>query len=44
VDRRAAYREAGVSRVMGLIGASAQTDEALESLVEDGRIAGVQFA
>ena len=39
-----AYREAGVSRVMGLVRASATTDEALESLVEDARAAGVEFA
>jgi F420-dependent oxidoreductase-like protein len=44
VDRLAAYREAGVSRVMGLVRATAQTDEALESLVEDARAAGVDFA
>ena len=43
VDSLAAYREAGVSRVMGLVRASATTDEALESLVEDGRAAGVEF-
>ncbi len=30
VDRLAAYREAGVSRVMGLVRASTDTDEALE--------------
>ena len=36
-----AYREAGVSRVMGLVRASTATDEALESLVEDARAAGV---
>ena len=44
VDRLAAYREAGVSRVMGLVRATAQTDEALESLVEDARAAGVELA
>jgi len=44
VDRLAAYREAGVSRVIGLVRASAETDEALESLVEDARAAGVEFA
>jgi F420-dependent oxidoreductase-like protein len=44
IDRLAAYREAGVSRVMGLVRATAQTDEALESLVEDARTAGVDFA
>jgi F420-dependent oxidoreductase-like protein len=44
VDRLAAYREAGVRRVMGLIRASARTDEALDSLVEDARAAGVELA
>ncbi len=44
IDRLAAYREAGVSRVMGLLRRSAETDEALESLVEDARAAGVEFA
>ena len=29
---------------MGLVRASATTDEALESLVEDARAAGVEFA
>lgn len=43
-DLLAAYRELGISRVMGLLGASAGTDEALESLVEDARAAGVEFA
>jgi alkanesulfonate monooxygenase SsuD/methylene tetrahydromethanopterin reductase-like flavin-dependent oxidoreductase (luciferase family) len=44
VDLLAGYREAGVSRVMGLIRESATTDEALASLVEDGRAAGATFA
>ncbi len=44
IDLLAAYRQAGVSRVMGLPRASARTDEALESLVEDARAAGVEFA
>jgi F420-dependent oxidoreductase-like protein len=44
IERLAAFREAGVSRVMGLVRASAQSDEALESLVEDARAAGVVFA
>jgi F420-dependent oxidoreductase-like protein len=44
VDLLAAYREAGVRRVMGLLQASARTDEALESLVEDARAAGLEFA
>ncbi len=43
VDLLAGYREAGVSRVMGLVRASATTDEALESLVADARAAGVEF-
>ena len=37
-------REAGVSRVMGLVQASATTDEALDSLAEDARAAGVELA
>jgi F420-dependent oxidoreductase-like protein len=44
VDLLAAYRDAGVSRVMGLIHESADTDDALESLIEDARSAGVEFA
>ncbi len=44
IERLAAYREAGVKRVMGLVRESARTDEALESLVEDARAAGVEFA
>jgi hypothetical protein len=43
VDRLAGFREAGVSRVMGLDRGTATTDEALESLVEDARAAGVEF-
>jgi F420-dependent oxidoreductase-like protein len=43
VDRLAGFRELGVSRVMGLDRASARTDEALESLVEDARAAGVDI-
>jgi F420-dependent oxidoreductase-like protein len=43
IERLAAYRDAGVSRVMGLVRESARTDEALESLVEDARAAGVEF-
>jgi alkanesulfonate monooxygenase SsuD/methylene tetrahydromethanopterin reductase-like flavin-dependent oxidoreductase (luciferase family) len=41
-DLLAGYRELGVSRVMGLLTASATSDEALESLVADGRAAGVE--
>jgi len=44
IDLLGAYRELGVSRVMGLDRESARTDEALESLVEDARAAGVDFA
>jgi hypothetical protein len=44
VDRLGEYRDVGVSRVMGLDRDSVRTDEALESLVEDGRAAGVEFA
>ncbi len=40
VDRLAAYRELGVSRVIGLVRDSAADDDALESLVEDARAAG----
>jgi F420-dependent oxidoreductase-like protein len=42
-DLLAGYREAGVSRVMGLIRASARSDDALESLVDDARAAGVEL-
>jgi alkanesulfonate monooxygenase SsuD/methylene tetrahydromethanopterin reductase-like flavin-dependent oxidoreductase (luciferase family) len=44
VDRLAAFRELGVSRVMGLLQESAGSDEALESLVQDARAAGVEFS
>ena len=44
IDALAAYREAGVSRVMGLVRASATSDDALESVVEDARAAGVEIA
>ena len=43
IERLAAYRDARVSRVMGLVRASVRTDEALESLVEDAKAAGVSF-
>ena len=39
-DLLADYRDAGVNRVMGLLQASAVSDEALESLAEDARAAG----
>ncbi len=44
IDRLAAFREAGVSRVMGLARASTDSDEALASLAEDARAAGVELA
>jgi F420-dependent oxidoreductase-like protein len=44
VDRLAAFREAGVSRVMGLVRASTDGDEALASLAEDARAAGLELA
>ncbi len=44
VDLLAAYRELGVSRVMGLDRSITRTDEALESLAEDARAAGVDLA
>jgi F420-dependent oxidoreductase-like protein len=43
VEMLGAYREAGVSRVMGLLQATADTDEALESLAEDCRVAGAHL-
>ena len=44
IELLAAYRELGISRVMGLVQASAETDEALESLAEDARAAGIEMA
>ena len=44
VDLLAAYRELGVSRVIGLVRDSAAKDDALESLVEDARAAGAELA
>jgi hypothetical protein len=44
IDRLAGFADAGVSRVMGLLRASAKTDEALASLAEDARAAGVSLA
>jgi alkanesulfonate monooxygenase SsuD/methylene tetrahydromethanopterin reductase-like flavin-dependent oxidoreductase (luciferase family) len=44
VDLLAAHREQGVARVMGLVQASADTDEALEALAEDARTAGLELA
>jgi len=43
VDLLAGHREAGVSRVMGLVQAAATTDEAFASLAEDARAAGVEI-
>jgi F420-dependent oxidoreductase-like protein len=43
IDLLAGYLAAGVSRVMGLVRASARSDEALEALAEDARAAGVQL-
>ena len=44
VDQLVAYREAGVSRVMTLLRATAKSDEPLESLAADAREAGVEMA
>ena len=41
VDLLAAHREQGIARGMGLVRASADTDEALEALAEDARAAGL---
>jgi F420-dependent oxidoreductase-like protein len=43
-DLLAAYRELGISRVMGMARDCVHGDEALESLVEDATAAGVEFA
>ena len=39
-----AYADLGVSRVMGLLQASADSDEALEELAADARSAGVELS
>jgi F420-dependent oxidoreductase-like protein len=44
VELLAAYREVGVSRVMGLLQQSAVSDEPLESLASDARAAGCKLA
>jgi F420-dependent oxidoreductase-like protein len=44
VELLAAYREVGVDRVMGLLQASAISDEPLESLAADARAAGCRLA
>jgi hypothetical protein len=40
----AAYADAGVSRVMGLLQESADTDEALDAVAADARAAGMELA
>jgi alkanesulfonate monooxygenase SsuD/methylene tetrahydromethanopterin reductase-like flavin-dependent oxidoreductase (luciferase family) len=42
-DLLAAYAELGVSRVMGLLQASADSDDALEMLAADARAVGVEL-
>jgi len=44
VKRLAAYQDLGVDRVMTLVKSSATDDEALESLAQDAREAGVELA
>jgi F420-dependent oxidoreductase-like protein len=44
IDRLGAYRDAGASRVMGLIKTSTTSDEALASLADDARAADVEMA
>ena len=44
VERLAAYRELGVDRVMTLVKSSATDDEALASLAQDAREAGLELA
>ncbi len=44
VDLLAAYRELGVSRVMGIDRTSTTDDEALEAVAEDARAAGLDLA
>jgi F420-dependent oxidoreductase-like protein len=44
IDHLGGYREAGVSRVMTLVQASAETDDALESLAADARAAEIELA
>jgi F420-dependent oxidoreductase-like protein len=44
VDLLAAYREAGVDRVMGLDKGAATSDEALEAFADDARSAGLELA
>jgi F420-dependent oxidoreductase-like protein len=44
IDHLAGYRDVGVARVMTLVQASAESDEALESLASDARAAGIELA
>jgi F420-dependent oxidoreductase-like protein len=44
IERLASYRDLGVDRVMTLVKSSATDDEALESLAQDARQAGVELA
>ncbi len=44
VDLLAGYRELGVHRVMGLLPASVEGDEAIARLADDARAAGVTLA
>ena len=44
INRLAAFRELGVSRVMGLVHRSAKHDDALEMLAADARAAGLELA
>jgi F420-dependent oxidoreductase-like protein len=44
VDRLAGYRELGLSRVMGLLKATATDDDALPRFVDDARTAGLEIA
>lgn len=44
VDMLAAYRELGMSRIIGLVRSSAQSDEALPAWAEDARAAGCELA
>jgi len=44
IDLLGGYREVGVSRVMTIVRSSATSDEALESLAQDARAAGLELA
>jgi F420-dependent oxidoreductase-like protein len=43
IDLLSGYKELGISRVMGLVKDSVNTDEAVESFAADARAAGVEF-